>query len=563
METASKIHNTIVSKSVVNAAGGGKTMPAVAVLQQKTEEQKERSSDVSQAPLNKNITRFAAPSPPALPPNNKVPLTPFVAQRKSTGNDQYPELTRFNPVQKKANNTGLPDNLKSGIENLSGFSMDDVRVHYNSSKPTQLQAYAFAQGTDIHLASGQEKHLPHEAWHVVQQKQGRVQATTQMKGDGINDDPGLESEADTMGLRAVQLADNEANNGNLKEVSGEFAAVSNIVQRKVGFEIEIVHATIESGNGRALAKGEALHQGVGWKLTPDSGDGNSWTPEYIIAAIDETTGAEEIVAKMTAVADHATNQLDHPGNWSNGANLETTLDDEILGNFHVTGGLRLSQISKLIKLLYADDAELVDRAESTSWSGDNYKSVVALVALRISDLVNYETNARHDGKSAKRYASILSRTDLGAVVSKVTKFTKKATFIADVIRAAGVDANANLFNNQLPAGGGAGREIDSQQGLTATQWLDKLLTGQDFTWSETVNDRGEEFGFEKVGPPELGILNHRVDGVILELRSVAEQGAYSPPVEDWVGVARKYGTLFRLLNKKASITEVVAGLNPE
>jgi hypothetical protein len=47
-----------------------------------------------------------------------------------------------------------------GIENLSGFSMSDVKVHYNSDKPAQLQAHAYAQGTDIHLASGQEKHLP-------------------------------------------------------------------------------------------------------------------------------------------------------------------------------------------------------------------------------------------------------------------------------------------------------------------------------------------------------------------------------------------------------------------
>ncbi|MEO8237514.1 MAG: DUF4157 domain-containing protein [Flavobacterium sp.] len=88
----------------------------------------------------------------------------------------------FKPIQKKANNTGLPNHLKSGIENLSGHSMDDVKVHYNSSKPQQLNAHAYAQGTDIHLASGQRKHLPHEAWHVVQQKQGRVKPTLQMKG---------------------------------------------------------------------------------------------------------------------------------------------------------------------------------------------------------------------------------------------------------------------------------------------------------------------------------------------------------------------------------------------
>lgn len=111
------------------------------------------------------------------------------------------------PIQRKENNTGLPNNLKSGIENLSGFSMDDVKVHYNSDKTAQLQAHAYAQGTEIHLASGQEKHLPHEAWHVVQQKQGRVKPTKQLKGKvNINDDAALEQEADLMGEKAIQLA---------------------------------------------------------------------------------------------------------------------------------------------------------------------------------------------------------------------------------------------------------------------------------------------------------------------------------------------------------------------
>ncbi len=107
----------------------------------------------------------------------------------------------------KKNKTGLPDKLKSGIENLSGDSMDDVKVHFNSDKPAQLSAHAYAQGTDIHLAPGQEKHLPHEAWQVVQQKQGRVKPTSQMKDKvNVNDDLGLENEADVMGQKA-QLKD--------------------------------------------------------------------------------------------------------------------------------------------------------------------------------------------------------------------------------------------------------------------------------------------------------------------------------------------------------------------
>jgi len=127
-------------------------------------------------------------------------------QKNNTNAFQLKTGGENRPAQKRANKTGLPDNLKTGIENLSGFSMDDTKVHYNSAKPAQLNALAYAQGTDIHIAHSQEKHLAHEAWHVVQQKQGRVKPTLQTKtGINMNDDAGLEKEADRMGARALQL----------------------------------------------------------------------------------------------------------------------------------------------------------------------------------------------------------------------------------------------------------------------------------------------------------------------------------------------------------------------
>lgn len=120
------------------------------------------------------------------------------------------------PLQGKANgaapvqaqpgpggNGGLPPQLQAGVEALSGHSMADVRVHRNSPQPAQVGALAYAQGRDIHLGPGQEKHLPHEAWHVVQQAQGRVRPTMQAKGVAINDDAGLEAEADRMGAQAL------------------------------------------------------------------------------------------------------------------------------------------------------------------------------------------------------------------------------------------------------------------------------------------------------------------------------------------------------------------------
>ncbi len=102
----------------------------------------------------------------------------------------FADVPVFSPRERQA---PLPDRLKAGVESLSGLSMDDVRVHHNSSKPRPMGAHAYAWGADIHIAPGQEQHLPHEAWHVVQQKQGRA---------SVNDHPDLEREADRMGARA-------------------------------------------------------------------------------------------------------------------------------------------------------------------------------------------------------------------------------------------------------------------------------------------------------------------------------------------------------------------------
>jgi len=113
------------------------------------------------------------------------------------------------PISPK-NNTGLPDVIKSGITNKSGISLDDVRVHYNSSKPAQVQALAYTQGTDIYIGPSQERHLAHEAWHVVQQKQGRVKPTLQLRGVAINDDSTLEREADESVTSINQAKQGEA-----------------------------------------------------------------------------------------------------------------------------------------------------------------------------------------------------------------------------------------------------------------------------------------------------------------------------------------------------------------
>ncbi len=119
--------------------------------------------------------------------------------------DRQTPVQRQEQEKKAENKTGLPDRLKEGIESLSGYDLSGVRVNYNSPKPAQLNAHAYTQGQAIEVAPRQERHLPHEAWHVVQQMQGRVRPTMEVNGVDVNGDRGLESEADVMGKRAVQM----------------------------------------------------------------------------------------------------------------------------------------------------------------------------------------------------------------------------------------------------------------------------------------------------------------------------------------------------------------------
>jgi len=204
---------TVSKVSTAENKAGGKVLPSFQPIQLEAETEMQNSV----LSLTESSHGKMAPSSPlqfksasSIIPTNHSPIQrkssdTWAFQSKLVGDNSNSTAT----VQRAAapvNKTGLPDNVKSGVEQLSGISLGDVKVHYNSPKPAQLQAHAYAQGTDIHVASGQEKHVPHEAWHVVQQKQGRVQATKQMKGKvPVNDDVGLEKEADVMGAKALQM----------------------------------------------------------------------------------------------------------------------------------------------------------------------------------------------------------------------------------------------------------------------------------------------------------------------------------------------------------------------
>lgn len=244
-------------------------------------------------------------------------------QRQETPEEQ-PLQGRFDGAAERATATpaaadpgrsGLPDTLRSGIESLSGLSMGHVRVHYNSAQPAQLNALAYAQGNDIHLAPGQERHLPHEAWHLVQQAKGRVRPTLQMKGGApINDDPQLEQEADVMGARAAAGA---AHDGTLPAAVGPGARQSRatpagtglVAQRRVGFEFEDTYwrpwrreTTFRAT--RPIKRKEVIHQGTGFRMEGDDTPGPAYSNvEFVTKPCDTTPqGLAELSTAMREIA---------------------------------------------------------------------------------------------------------------------------------------------------------------------------------------------------------------------------------------------------------------------
>lgn len=119
-------------------------------------------------------------------------------------------------IQKKEDSGGgssnrLPEEVRGKMESTIGTDFSNVRIHANSDKAVEAGALAFTQGTDIHFAPGQynpnsrqgEELLAHELTHVQQQSEGRVKSTGQVAGMPLNEDRGLEKEADELASRAV------------------------------------------------------------------------------------------------------------------------------------------------------------------------------------------------------------------------------------------------------------------------------------------------------------------------------------------------------------------------
>lgn len=115
--------------------------------------------------------------------------------------------------------TGLPRGLKRAAEEQSGIAMDDVRVRYNSTLPGSVRAKAATKGARIDVGPGEDGHVGHELWHVVQQKLRRVSADGSRDGHAVNRSEALESEADEFADERAMPSRSAAEPGMLRSVA--------------------------------------------------------------------------------------------------------------------------------------------------------------------------------------------------------------------------------------------------------------------------------------------------------------------------------------------------------
>ncbi|WP_448697855.1 DUF4157 domain-containing protein [Mucilaginibacter sp. AW1-3] len=522
--------------------GNGISMPAVPVLQHKSESE-------SSEPVEAVSVLYS--------PKEHTTATPFQPSPVSVTDTRSSQSAY--PVQRKTNETGMPDTLKNGVETLSGFSMDDVKVHYNSPLPAQMKALAFAQGSNIHIGPGQERHLPHEAWHVAQQKQGRVQPTMQMKaGIMVNDDTSLEQEADSMGVKAIQMKTSAESS--VKSLQQRSIPADSPIQRLVGFEIE-TRSVLTPGEGEtALQKDKVLLTGTGWTLTVEvSALGK--VVEFKVRAIDDQSDPATLKASLdslTAFAEILGANASTPVTieklaTDSGATIadnkfkKTTVTPEgatIIGQPQMTAGIGLDKIFSLLEDMSKEGSQLMrgpDKVAETK----NYRDKMSNTLTTFDLFADFEkfsktykgfiallSNYIHGTTTAGRLSYFkgavpgLSRADLGLFM-KIPEIAKqKGQILKDVLFYADVKGGDKM----IPGGTYNDRKEEVDVELTIEQWVNSIITGVDcIPWSLQVNQESKAFDMEPVGAPDKDDV--KAKGVPIEIRSLQS----NIPHELWTG----------------------------
>ena len=202
-----QIVRTGSAATVDNALGPGKRTLTEQLLPQRRDDSTRSGSTAAASGTATAARGTATPAtrPPRMGTAMRPDRHPEPAQHEAEGEAASREAPRDDAGK------AMPGEVQVKMESAFGADFSGVRIHQGPSAQA-LGALAYTQGPNVHFAPGWyqpesqkgQELLGHELAHVVQQSQGRVQATTQGEGMGVNDDAGLEREADDMGAKAAR-----------------------------------------------------------------------------------------------------------------------------------------------------------------------------------------------------------------------------------------------------------------------------------------------------------------------------------------------------------------------
>lgn len=202
-------------------------------------------------------------------------------------------------------NPNLPQDLQANMESSFGQDFSGVGIHRNSQQAQRLNALAYTQGESIHFAPGEfnpysesgRNLIGHEFAHVVQQRSGVVQPTAVLgKGLALNDNQGLEHEADSLGRKAVQgeaVGKYESPSLGIRSGLRTVQAKSGVIQRDIKDSKELTNGKMELDftKNDAAAKGGSASESGTVKFTPNDKAPNSDNIRLLqIVRVGDTTG---------------------------------------------------------------------------------------------------------------------------------------------------------------------------------------------------------------------------------------------------------------------------------
>ncbi len=507
--------------------------------------------------------------------------------QRTLGNRATGRLLRGAAQKPTARSAGapLPTSLRHGLEDFAGFSLENVRVYRRSSEPARIGALAFTRGGEIHLGPGQERHLPHEGWHAVQQAQGRVRPTGRAVGVDLNDEPRLEREADRMGAMARNRpARPEADRRARPTVEASAPSPAQpVLQRRVGFEFEMNWTVKAPGN--TIGAGTEIITGTNWHAEPDmrpvpdpnerhyTGFGNL---EFVTAAFEEDAGGrfdlQFAVNQIVNLVNVIAARWYGLGGWGEarladfvnggvawGANTPAARRDDIwidrrrsagVASPQMTAGIRLENVSSVLdemgQTTPAGQPDLYGRAPSPAGQalhaararihavhGRAVQQANLAAGMTAAERQRYEGALAHlglivalgavvdVGTNEKYLTPFLSRTNFGDLPYSIRT---SPTLIRDVVIASGRGNNANwlaVSGNPLFA------SSPNMNQRTIANWLTDIANGNDpLQW-------GQEGDLTRFDPQAVGPQGHRSIGHVYEFRGVSRR----LPVAGWLAWA--------------------------